>query len=397
MSDKPKTLAEWQLAWTPQQIVWRTGWQSQLDDARQERIRARAERRRRDRKTFGANLWGASEATRGAESAITSNEFEDLPVLGSEAELALWLNTSLPRLRWFTHDRTVDFVWHYVRYTIPKRRGGQRVILAPKRELKAIQRKILSEIVSKLWVESAAHGFVPGRSVISNAAPHVGKKFVLNMDLRDFFPSITFRQVRHVFIGVGYSFAVASTLALLCTERDRVVLERNGAQVYVAVGERTLIQGAPTSPALSNRVAWYIDQRLMKLAAAMDITYTRYADDLTFSGDDYQMIYAVQKTAARILTDEKFTVHHEKTRLYRQSNRQIVTGLVVNDKVSVPRDMRRTLRAILHNAQKGGLAAQNRNNIPNFRAYLTGWIGYVGQTDAALAEKLSALLREVSD
>jgi len=394
MTDKPKTLAEWRLAWTPQQIVWRTGWQSQIDDARQERVRARAERRRRDRKTFGANLWGAFEPTRNAESRTSHH---DLPVLDSEAELALWLNISLPRLRWFTHDRTVDFVWHYVRYTIPKRRGGQRMILAPKRELKAIQRKILSEILAKLRVDSAAHGFVPGRSVISNAAPHVGKKFVLNMDLRDFFPSITFRQVRHVFIGVGYSFSVASVLALLCTERDRVVLERNGAHVYVAVGERTLIQGAPTSPALSNLVARRFDLRLSSLAGAMNADYTRYADDLTFSGDDYQMIYAVQKTAARILTDEKFTVHHEKTHLHRQSNRQIVTGLVVNEKVSVPRDMRRTLRAILHNAQKGGLAAQNRNNTPDFRAYLTGWIGYVGQTDGALAEKLSALLREVND
>ncbi len=397
MTDQPKTLDEWRLSWTAEELAWRTGWAVEQDERRIERERASRERRKQDRRTFGKTLWGMSGTVRKAEVRASRLQSLGLPALSSEADLAAWLGISLTRLRWYTHDKPVESVWHYVRYDIPKRRGGKRLILAPKTELKAIQRKILADLLSKIPVHTAAHGFVAGHSVVSNAGLHVGKAFVLNLDLKDFFPGIGFRRVRALFVYSGYGLSVASALALLCTERERYPLVRNGRTVWVSIGERCLIQGAPTSPAISNLIARPLDARLQGMAARLGLTYSRYADDLTFSGDDQRAIIAAQGFAKKIVAAEGFVIHSEKTHLYRQSNRQIVTGLVVNDKVSVPRAMRRRMRAILHNAQKTGLAAQNQHDIPDFRAYLLGLIGYINETDPNLAVMFNAILKNIRD
>jgi retron-type reverse transcriptase len=390
-------LQDWRLNWKPEDIAWRSGWQATADDARLERERLIAERRARDRQHFGMLLPGATKERRSRDPDTVRLQALNLPSFASEQELADWLNISQGRLRWFTQDRLVDAAWHYVRYTIPKRRGGQRTILAPKTELKAIQRLLLTEILEKIPVHEAAHGFVMGRSVVSNAALHQGKQFVLNMDLQDFFPSIDYGQVRGLFYRLGYRFTVASVLALLCTERERFAVTRNGKPVYASIGERTLVQGAPTSPAISNLLARRLDARLSGLARKLGLTYTRYADDLTFSGDDLGAILGARYIAPRIIAAEKFTLHPEKTRLYRQSNRQIVTGLVVNEKVNTPRELRRMVRAILHNAANTGLTAQNRHQLPDFRAYLHGLIGYIAETDAALAQRLLEQLKTLRD
>ncbi len=398
MADVQEKLKAWRLAWKPDEIRWREGWRADVDDARLERERLKTENRRRDRKQFGTLLTGIPANNRREETSITTlGAFGELPAFSTERDIAVWLGISLERLRWFTHDKQVDFAWHYVRYTVPKRNGSQRVILAPKVQLKAIQRKIVAEILVRLPAHSAAHGFVAGRSILTNAAPHVGKQFVLNMDLKDFFPTITFARLRGLLMRLGYSYSVASVLALLCTERDRYSLERNGETVYAALGERMLVQGAPTSPALSNILARRLDARLDGLARKLNLSYTRYADDLTFSGDDLDAILSAMHLSRRIIEDEGFILNTEKTHLYRRSGRQTVTGLVVNEKVSVPRVLRRRVRAILHNAEQTGLAAQNRNNIPNFRAYLSGLIGYIAEADRAHGQKFAAQLKRVTD
>src|SRR5579859_7423124 len=149
MTDRPKTLDEWRLSWTPQEIAWRTGWLAESDDRRLERERSKVERRKRDRRVFGETLWGANPTVLKAELHTSHLQMagEKLPALNTEAELAAWLGISLTRLRWFTHDKPIESAWHYVRYDIPKRRGGKRLILAPKNELKAIQRRILSNLL----------------------------------------------------------------------------------------------------------------------------------------------------------------------------------------------------------------------------------------------------------
>jgi hypothetical protein len=349
-----------------------------------------------DRVAFGEDLWGASTRQRTAAMDPERLTRFGLPALASERDLAAWLGVSLGRLRWYTHDRAADTTWHYMRYSLPKRGGGERVILAPKPELKALQRKVLSGIAALVPVASTTHGFVRGRSIVSNARQHVGKPVVLKLDLKDFFPSVTFPRVRGLFVALGYPYAVASALALLCTEYAREPFDRDGTRYYISIGPRHLVQGAPTSPALANLVAWRLDRRLGGLAARRGYTYTRYADDLTFSGDDVAGVQRLRTAVQRIVADERFTVNVKKTRVARRSARQTVTGLVVNDGLAAPRQTRRRLRAILHNAGKTGLAAQNRDQRRDFRAYLQGLIGHVHAASARHAAPLAAGLRRVA-
>lgn len=374
---------------------WRARWEREREERRQAREQRKQERKKRSRTSFGEELWGVSAEHRHAPTYVARLRRFGLPELHLESELAEWLGIPLTRMRWFTHDRPAETTWHYVRYVIPKRSGGERVILAPKRELKALQRKVLDGIVARVPTPWAAHGFVRGCSVVTNAEPHVGKQMVLKLDLKDFFPSITFARVRGLFIALGYTFSVASTLALLCTEYDRESFDRNGTRYSISIGPRHLVQGAPTSPGLANLVAWRLDRRLSGLAARYGFTYTRYADDLTFSGDQSEAVAQILATARRIIDDEHFVVNTTKTRIARSHTRQVVTGLVVNEALAAPRSLRRRLRAMLHNASKDGLEAQNRAGHQNFRAYLLGMIAFVHAANPRHAAALRASLEHL--
>ncbi|HEU5119265.1 MAG TPA: reverse transcriptase family protein, partial [Isosphaeraceae bacterium] len=187
--------------------------------------------------------------TRSDVEALSSR---GLPVLHSAADLAEALGIDLKALRWLTYHRRGASVVHYHRYQIAKKTGGVRSISAPKPALAFAQKWILREILRKLQPEPQAHGFVPGRSILTNAIPHSGQAVVVNLDLKDFFPSITFRRVKGLFHRFGYGEHVATLLALLCTEPPRVPAEVNGKVYHVALGARVLPQGACTSPDLTN-------------------------------------------------------------------------------------------------------------------------------------------------
>jgi RNA-directed DNA polymerase len=317
-----------------------------------------------------------------------------LPVLTTSADVAKALNLSIPKLRWLAFHTPVAQRVHYVYFTVPKKSGGTRTLCAPHRTLAAAQRWILENILAKLEVEEPAHGFVPGRSVVSNAQPHAGQDVVLNMDLEGFFPNITFPRVASVFRRLGYSPAVATILALLCTECPRKKVRYAGEEYHVATGPRGLPQGACTSPALSNQVARRIDKRFAGLAEKLGLVYTRYADDLTFSGGE-ELAGKVGYVMARvrhIAQEEGFAVNEKKTRVLRRSTAQVVTGLVVNDRPGVKREDVRRLRAILHHARGEGLDAQNREGRPNFRAWLRGKIAYVNMVRPEVGKKMLAEL-----
>jgi RNA-directed DNA polymerase len=165
----------------------------------------------------------------------------------------------------------------------------------------------------------------------------------------------------------------------------------------VATGPRGLPQGACTSPALSNQVARRLDKRLGGLAAKFGLTYTRYADDLTFSASD-ELDGRIGYLLARIrhiTQDEGFAINGKKTRVLGRRSSQRVTGVVVNDKLSLPRAELRRLRAILHRASKEGLDAQNRENRPDFRAWLQGKIAYVRMIRPDLGEKMREEFRRL--
>ncbi len=314
----------------------------------------------------------------------------DLPMLSTPAELAAALGLSIPRLRWLAFHTEVATRVHYVHFTVPKRSGGVRQLSAPHRTLAAAQDWIQVQILAKLPAEPCAHGFVRNRGILTNATPHAGKDVVVNMDLEAFFPSIVFPRVRSVFQRVGYSPAVATILALLCTECPRRQVEYDGQPYYVATGPRGLPQGACTSPALSNQVAGRLDKRLSGLAAKLDLVYTRYADDLTFSGAaefNGQVGYLMARVR-HIAEEEGFAVNEKKSRVLRRSAAQRVTGLVVNDRPGVARSEVRRIRAILHRARREGLEAQNRDGHPNFPAWLQGKIAYIAMARPEVGARL---------
>ena len=320
-----------------------------------------------------------------------------LPVLHSPADLAASLGLSIPKLRWLCFHTEVASRIHYVQFELPKKSGGVRTLSAPHKTLAAAQRWILTNILARLPVHAAAHGFVAGHSTLTNARPHAGKAVLINVDLEAFFPSIGFARVRHLFHMQGYSGAVATLLALLCTECPRKKVTYDGQTLFVATGPRGLPQGACTSPAISNQIARKLDRRLSGLSRKLGLAYTRYADDLTFSGDkalNTQVGYALARVR-HITQEEGFVCNQKKTRVKRANSRQTVTGLVVNDKPGVPRDVIRRLRAILHRAKTEGLAAQNRHKEPNFRAWLEGMCAYVAMSRPEVGLKLRTALKEL--
>jgi retron-type reverse transcriptase len=322
-----------------------------------------------------------------------------LPVLHAPADLANALGLTIPRLRWLCFHAEAATRIHYVQFETPKKSGGTRTLSAPHMTLAAAQEWVLANILAKLPTEEPAHGFVPGRSTLTNAMPHAGKDVVVNLDLEGFFPSIGFARVRHVFLRLGYSGAVATLLALLGTECPRRKVAYAGTPYYVATGPRGLPQGACTSPALSNQVARRLDRRLAGLAKKLGLAYTRYADDLTFSaGPGFRdKVGWLIARVRHIAQDEGFAVNPKKTRVKRPESRQTVTGLVVNAAPAVPRDVVRRIRAILHRAKAEGLEAQNRDRHPNFRGWVKGMIAYIAMARPDVGARLRAALDSLAD
>jgi hypothetical protein len=326
-----------------------------------------------------------------AEERAAENE---LPQLDSPGQLAEALGLTVPQLRWLAYHRDAATKLHYRRFVIPKRGGGERAIWAPMPMLKAAQHWILRNVVEKLPVHGAAHGFLPGRSIRTNAAAHTNPRLVLKLDVKDFFPTVTLARVKGVFRKAGYREQVATLLALLCTESPREVLERGGKTYYVSLGPRCLPQGAPTSPGLTNTLCLRLDRRLAGLAAKLGWRYTRYADDLTFSLPDGHRekprTGALMGLVKRVVEAEGFTAHPDKTRVHRHGGRQQVTGLVVNGTGAprVTRALRRQLRAAAHNLSRG--KPLKGGDTP---ARLEGYAAFVYMTDAALGAKLLAAVR----
>jgi retron-type reverse transcriptase len=270
------------------------------------------------------------------------------------------------------------------------------MLSAPKTELAQAQRWVLQNILVRLPTDRQAHGFVTGRSTVTNARPHVGQDVVVNLDLSTFFPSITFARVRGFFEHLGYSPAVATVLALLCTEAPRQAADFGGTRYWVATGPRGLPQGACTSPAISNQIVRKLDRRLTGMAGGLGWQYTRYADDLTFSAGEGKrpQIGMLMAKVRHIAQDEGFQLNPRKGRVQRAGGRQTVTGIVVNDRPGVPREEVRRLRAILHGARKTGLEAQNRAGLPHFESWLQGKLAYLAMVDP---ERGGAMLRELRE
>ncbi len=326
---------------------------------------------------------------------------QNLPVFSTAGELSQALGITINQLRFLSFQRKVSKVSHYIRFSIPKKTGGLRKISAPKPQIKEAQHWIQRELLHKVELHPAAHGFVPGRSIISNAKPHVDQDVVVNLDLQDFFPTITYPRVKGVFRKLGYSNQVATILASICTEPTVKTIELDSERYYVAQGERLLPQGAPTSPAITNIICRRLDARLTKIAIDLGFKYTRYADDLSFSGsgEASQQVGQLLRRVRFVVSQEGFIIHPSKTRIFRKGRRQEVTGLVVNqDHPRIPKDLLRKFRAVLFQVEKDGPKDKCWGNNSDILAALYGFAHFIKMVEPKkglpLLERVLKLLKQ---
>jgi hypothetical protein len=334
-----------------------------------------------------------------------------VPPLATQTALARWFGIGVRHLEWLADVtgrnrrqprgplRTYRYRW------IPKREGLPRLLEIPKARLKQMQRRILEEILRQVPVHVAAHGFCRGRSIVTNAAIHCGHATVLRFDLVDFFPSITSARVFQIFRTLGYPPTVARLLMGICTTQlpADVWDARPGAKPGADFSARQrlitrhLPQGSPTSPSLANLAACRLDRRLTGLAKAAGAVYTRYADDLVFSGGP-ELVRTARRfeiLVAVIAYEEGFAINHRKTRIMRSGVRQKVTGLVVNARPNVTREEFDRLKAILTNCVRTSPATQNRNGVSDFRAHLAGSVAHVTAVNPLRGTKLWKIFREI--
>lgn len=334
-----------------------------------------------------------------------------VPPLPTVAALAAWFNLTPSELDWFADlkgllaKRADPRLRHYSYRAIPKRSGRMRLIEAPKQHLRAIQRRILHEILAHIPAHAAVHGFVQGCSIRTFAAPHVNRAAVLRMDLADFFPSFTRARVQALFRMAGYPEAVADRLGGLCTTGTpqaiwkELALHSQGAQdASHLYGQPHLPQGAPTSPALANLLSYRLDARLSGLARAAGAVYTRYADDLAFSGNEdfARRAERLVTSAAAIAQEEGFAVNFRKTRLMRQGVRQHLAGLVTNHHVNVPRADYDSLKATLTNCLRHGPEGQNRDGHRDFRAHLQGRVSFIESVNPQRGARLRQIFNRIA-
>ncbi len=243
----------------------------------------------------------------------------------------------------------IGYWWH----KIPKRSGGTRQLHSPNPRLKLIQKMLLKRVFARLKVHTAVKGFRTGESTLTHARLHTGKAVVVRIDIKSFFPNTRSNRVYSYLRMLGWDREAARLMMQLCCHKD------------------SLPQGAPTSPILSNLVNYRMDARLDGLAAKSKATYSRYADDLIFSfaEDNRRFIRGVVRRVARILYSSGYQMNKPKLRVMRQHNRQVVTGLVVNEKVQLPRKTRRWLRAVEHHIKTGKAATLTQEQLQGWKAY----------------------------
>ncbi|MDY0128941.1 MAG: retron St85 family RNA-directed DNA polymerase [Methanosarcina vacuolata] len=313
--------------------------------------------------------------------AIDENEYEEqlksfkillskkLPFISNIDHFCTLSNSSPKQIDLFLSKKDKG----YTTFKLPKKNGGFREINAPSKKIKSVQRWILDNILYKLHLSDCAHGFVPGRSIITNASIHVNQDLVLGIDLKDFFPSINFKSVYHIFKSAGYTEKIAFSLADLCTYHWK------------------LPQGAPTSPMLANLVTSRLDCRIANYCEKRNFRYSRYADDITISGS--RELPKHKQIIIEIIERYGFTINEEKTRMFSRGSQQKVTGLVVNDKVSIGRKKKKTLRATVHNIVRNGFEIENRDNDPFFKEKIFGELAYARMIDPVFANPLIEILQ----
>jgi RNA-directed DNA polymerase len=369
--------------------------------ARRERERIeRAEKWQQQKQTAVTYLGeGVSEGLNNTQSNAERLNNSGLPILENAGQIAAAMGISVGQLRFLAFSRKTSTICHYIRFKIPKKTGGDRTISAPMPKLKAAQTWILVNILEKIALHDAAHGFRRDRSIVSNAQPHVGQDVIINFDLKDFFPSISYRRVKGLFQSLGYSEAAATIFGLLCTELEVEAVELDGKTYYVALRSRHLPQGSPASPAITNLLCRRLDRRLTEMAENLGFTYTRYADDLTFSaqGNSLRYICNVLQRTEDFANHEGFTINKQKTRIIRKSRQQEVTGVVVNSYPNIAKATLKRFRATLYQIEKDGMEGKQWGNTTDVMAAIQGFANFVKMVNPAKGAEFIAQIARIKN
>lgn len=248
----------------------------------------------------------------------------------------------------------------YFTYDIPKKSVGVRTISQPSKNLKAIQSWILRNILDRLSASSACKGFEKNANLLDNAKPHMRANAFMHLDIEDFFPSIKINQVWSVFRTVGYNPNISSILAQICTYKG------------------SLPQGSPASPKLSNLISLQLDNRLLGYVGKRGITYTRYADDLTFSAFNSIRLIKSYPFILSIIRSEGFSLNSNKTRFSGPGRKHKVTGLIVTEsKIGIGRKKFREIRSKINNICRHSKTQASRTDI----AHIKGWLAFIKSVD----------------
>lgn len=320
-----------------------------------------------------------------------------LPVIFDQQHLSYLLCMEHRNLRQLVKSASS----YYKYFAIKKRRGGLRRIMSPYSELRDVQTWIKENILDKIELPNCVKAFVKGRNIMENAKMHEGRKYILKVDITNFFESIGVRQVYVAFRKMGYDRSVAAWLANLCTAKiedykyeqleDQEEIQKLFNDLYHK-SEPFLVQGAPTSPGLANIICNRMDKRMMGLANKHGFTYSRYADDMTFSADKKDRLPKVSMIR-KIVETEGFHLNEEKIELLHEGNRQIVTGLLVDNHVRVPGRYKKDIKRHIHFCLKYG-GREHFHRIAPGKAFgkewLAGRIRYIHSVEPETAKKLWA-------
>lgn len=286
-----------------------------------------------------------------------------LPIMESIEDFAYQTSLSEKLLYFLSTEATSD---KYKTFYIKKKNGNLREINAPMYSLKIIQRWILENILYRMKVSENCYGFEKsktGSPTVANVKQHNNNTYILKMDVKDFFPSVKRVKVFYLFKAVGYNNYISNILSNLCTYNGH------------------LPQGAITSPRLANLVCYKLDNRIEKYCSKREIAYTRYADDLTFSSDNRNILRNIHGMISKILLNEGFTVNEDKTNFMTPKSHKSITGITVNDKlIKAPKQLKRLVRSMIHHAVVSG----NYGNLNKIR----GYISYINSIEPGYKEKM---------
>lgn len=306
-----------------------------------------------------------------SETEILKSHMLGLPVVRTLDDLMV--ETHISKETIFHLSYFSDF--YYKIYEIPKKSGGKRIICQPSKKLKGLQSWILVNILNKIQVSSSCKGFKKGSSTFDNAFPHIGAKSVLNLDLKDFFQTVTAKQVYNIFKKLGYNKLIATIFTNICTYKS------------------WLPQGSPCSPILANLAAWNLDLRINGYVGKRGICYTRYADDLTFSGFHSLKVVKIIPTIKKIICDENFVVNEKKTRIAGPSRSKTITGLVINeDGFGIGKQKYKELRAKIHHLT---LPIEQSNE--KLLHHVEGWLYYLNSIDKKRLQQANKFINQLKN